>query len=141
MFLPWRPPTARAHATARLGRGRRGERLAARRLRRLGYRVLARNVRIAGVEIDLLAEEGGLLVLVEVKTVGSAPPADLRRLLRAEQAHRLAVAARSLARRQGLRGPGGAPVRIRFDLAVVSLDGGRPVVTIRRDAWRDRTRT
>lgn len=48
--------------------GRRGERLAARFLRRRGLRILERNVRCGRGEIDLLALEGQTLVFVEVKS-------------------------------------------------------------------------
>lgn len=52
--------------------GSRGERLAERYLRRLGYRILARNLRTQLGELDLVAEEGGVLVFIEVKTRTSA---------------------------------------------------------------------
>jgi putative endonuclease len=45
-----------------------GERLAAEHLARAGYRIVARNVRSDGVEIDLVAARGELFVFVEVKT-------------------------------------------------------------------------
>ena len=45
-----------------------GERLAAEHLARAGYRIVARNVRAGGVEIDVVAERPGLVVFVEVKT-------------------------------------------------------------------------
>ncbi|MEZ6244244.1 MAG: YraN family protein [Phycisphaerales bacterium] len=50
--------------------GRRGERIAARYLKRRGYRVLARNVRAPMGEIDLICEapRGREIVVVEVKT-------------------------------------------------------------------------
>ena len=44
-----------------------GERLAAEHLARAGYRIVARNVRADGVEIDLVAARGELVVFVEVK--------------------------------------------------------------------------
>lgn len=47
--------------------GSSGERLAARYLRRHGYRILMRNFRAAGAEIDLVALDGETLVFVEVK--------------------------------------------------------------------------
>jgi putative endonuclease len=49
--------------------GRLGEDLAAEHLRKAGYRVLERNVRTRYGEIDLVAEENGCLVFVEVRTV------------------------------------------------------------------------
>lgn len=54
--------------TARQGLGARGERLARAHLEGLGYRVLEANHRTAGGEIDLVALEGGALVIVEVRT-------------------------------------------------------------------------
>ena len=48
--------------------GRLGERKAAGYLARKGLDILARNVRIAGAELDLVACEGDLLVFIEVKS-------------------------------------------------------------------------
>jgi putative endonuclease len=48
--------------------GQEGERAAAAYLAARGYRIVARNVRFRAGEIDLVAEEGGFLVFVEVKT-------------------------------------------------------------------------
>jgi putative endonuclease len=48
--------------------GLAGEQLAASWLERAGLRILCRNYRCAGGEIDLVAEERGELVFVEVRT-------------------------------------------------------------------------
>jgi putative endonuclease len=48
-------------------RGRRAERVAAGLLKAAGYEVLARNLRTRHGEIDLVAREGGTLVIVEVR--------------------------------------------------------------------------
>ncbi|MCH7598156.1 MAG: YraN family protein [Myxococcales bacterium] len=48
--------------------GAEGEARAASFLMRRGYRIEARNVRYDGVEIDLIARRGALVVFVEVKT-------------------------------------------------------------------------
>jgi putative endonuclease len=48
--------------------GARGERAAARYLRRRGYAIVRRNWRGRAGEIDLVALHGGVLVFVEVKT-------------------------------------------------------------------------
>jgi putative endonuclease len=62
---------------ARFRFGRRGEQIAERHLRRLGYRIVARNYRAARAEIDIVAMDGETIVFVEVKrrtgTVAGTP--------------------------------------------------------------------
>lgn len=53
---------------ARRALGAFGEARAAEYLEKEGYRILARNVRAGGVELDLVAARGPLVVFVEVKT-------------------------------------------------------------------------
>jgi putative endonuclease len=48
--------------------GAKGEEIAARYLKKYGYRILERNYRIRHGEIDIIAEHGTDLVFVEVKT-------------------------------------------------------------------------
>ncbi len=48
--------------------GKKGEDLACRYLEELGYKILERNFRIRGGEIDIVAKDGEFLVYVEVKT-------------------------------------------------------------------------
>ena len=57
--------------------GRRGEGLAHRHLRRLGYIVVARNYRLSAgdAEADIIAWDGGDLVIVEVKPASPTPSA------------------------------------------------------------------
>ena len=60
-----------ARLRRRFALGARGERFAARWLRRRGYSLLGRNVRLAGGEADLvmLARDRRTIVVVEVKTL------------------------------------------------------------------------
>jgi putative endonuclease len=76
----------------RQGLGRRGEILAARHLEARGMTIVARNVRLPGGEIDLVAQEADELVFVEVKT----------RIGDLETAPDLAVTASKLARMERL---------------------------------------
>ncbi len=57
-----------APMTPRKALGNRGEVVAARHLRRQGYKILMCNFEAAGGEIDIVARKGELLVFVEVKT-------------------------------------------------------------------------
>jgi len=75
-----------------LALGAEGEERAARFLARRGYRIVGRNVRAGGVEIDIVARRGACIVFVEVKTRRSrrfggpeeaVGPAKQRRLVRA----------------------------------------------------------
>ena len=49
-------------------RGTKGEQLAARYLKRQGYRILDQNYRSRFGEIDIIAERGDIIVFCEVKT-------------------------------------------------------------------------
>lgn len=48
--------------------GSKGEDLACQYLKKLGYKILERNFRIRGGEIDIVAKDKDTLVFVEVKT-------------------------------------------------------------------------
>lgn len=48
--------------------GNQGENLACEYLKKQGYKILERNYRIRGGEIDIVARDGQYLVFVEVKT-------------------------------------------------------------------------
>src|SRR5580693_822017 len=56
--------------------GERGERLAARHLKRQGMRILLRRYRSEQGEIDLIARDGDTLVFVEVKARRKGSPVE-----------------------------------------------------------------
>ena len=56
----------------RAERGRAGEDAAAALLEAHGYRIVGRNVRLPGGEIDIIARDGDVVVFVEVKARASA---------------------------------------------------------------------
>jgi len=113
--------------------GRRGERLAARHLRRLGFKILYRNFRPphGGGEIDLVCREKKTLVFVEVKTRaadGLGRPADAVDPDKEEALIRGAHAWLRL-----LHQPVPPPVRI--DIVEVIIPAtGRATITLTRDA-------
>jgi len=56
----------------RAARGRAGEDAAAALLEAHGYRIVGRNVRLPGGEIDIIARDGDVVVFVEVKARANA---------------------------------------------------------------------
>lgn len=114
----------------RQGLGRRGEQLACEFLRRSGYTILAANYRTRGAELDLVAEEGGELVFIEVKTrrgdlFGSALEAVDRR-----KQGKIARAAREYLAREGAEQ---RPAR--FDVVAVTFVGGKPEIELVKNAF------
>lgn len=105
--------------------GRRGEAVAARHLKRRGYRILGRNLRSRIGEVDLLAAapDGRTIVVVEVKTGGAGQLPPELRVGQAKQRKLVALAVH-LARRHRLHDR-----PIRFDVIGVDLPAkGDPVV-------------
>ena len=114
--------------------GRRGEDLALRHLESRGLRLLERNYRCKGGEIDLVMLDGADLVLVEVRSRSSADYGGAAASVGPRKQRRFTLAARHLI----LSRPGYRGLRARFD--VVALDGpegsGELVVTWLKDAFR-----
>src|SRR5947209_19998894 len=65
------PPSPARRPWWRRWFGTRSERAAARFLKRLGYRIVARNYTCAHGELDLVALDGNCLVFVEVRSTGN----------------------------------------------------------------------
>jgi putative endonuclease len=110
--------------------GDRGEALAAQELTRLGFQILARNYACRWGEVDLVADEGGCLCFVEVRSrsAGSAV-APVETVNRRKQRRIVAAAKHYLARI-------GEPRAVRFDVAsVVLADRGLDRVELLRNAF------
>ena len=94
-------------------RGKAGEALAVAYLELAGCRVIARNVRLGGVEVDVLASDGPVQVVVEVKVRGRSDYGGAAGAIDHAKRARLVRAARAL---QQL----GAP-RVRIDVVAVDV--------------------
>ena len=98
--------------------GNEGERLAARYLRRQGYKILARRYRTALGELDLVARDGACIVFVEVKTRRSTVAGQPHEAVdRAKQAQLTRLALAFLKRYRRLEQPA------RFDVVSIIWDG------------------
>lgn len=115
---------------SRVALGAKGERMAVRRLRRDGYRIIARNFRAAGAEIDAIAWDGDTLVFVEVKTrlrLGAGSPEESVNWLKQNHIRR---AAALYARAHAME-----ELPMRFDVVAVSRPHGRWRIEIIKDAF------
>ena len=113
---------------ARFGRslraelGQRAEELVARHLEDLGFSILARNLKLGRLELDIVARRAELVVVVEVRTRGpSAWTTGLGSVSRAKQ-DRIRRAGQRLWRDRFKSDP--SVDRLRFDAASVRFEGG-----------------
>jgi putative endonuclease len=103
--------------TARKVLGDFGERVAAHRLEAAGMRIVGRNVRVPGGEIDIVAREDGDFVFVEVRTRRAVPGAAAESVGEAKL-DRMWACAMAYCEREGVD-----PETVRIDVVTIDLDG------------------
>jgi putative endonuclease len=110
-------------------KGRDGEDEAARFLEARGLSLLARNVRVGGGELDLVAEDGGTVVFVEVKWRRDASRGAPAEAVTPVKRRKLLSAARVWL----AENPSSARREVRFD--VVAIEGEAKTVDWIRGAF------
>ena len=105
-------------------KGRQGQKLAEKFLRKKGLRIIARNVNTGPAEIDLVARDARILVFVEVRSRWSQSDAAPEETVTYRKQQRLVRGAKAFMK---FRGWEDRPVR--FD--VVAVDGYTDPPTIR----------
>jgi putative endonuclease len=105
--------------------GQRGEDEAARYLRRLGYKIVARGSRSHLGELDLVAVDGQTVVFVEVKTRESTSGGHPADAVTADKQRRLTRLGLSFLKRHGL-----LEYPARFDVVAITwpADARRPTI-------------
>lgn len=129
---PIEPPSEHTPAQKRAGLGKRGELVAANWLQRQGYRILARNWRYGRLELDLVAQLGETLVVVEVKTrreSGTDPPSRPEEAVNPGKQRKLGQA--------GMVFLGSRPdcQSVRFDVIAIRVRGNRCRLYHQQDAF------
>src|ERR1700722_1847848 len=119
-----------AELRAQLPLGRRGERAAEKYMRRSGYRIVARNFRAAGAEIDLVAMDGDVLVFVEVKTRRNLEAGAPEEAVDERKQKRMRRAAEIFATRYRAD-----DITMRFDVVAVDASGKRLEIELLRNAF------
>jgi len=105
--------------TAKMALGERGEKFAARYLRRHGYRILIRRFKTRAGEIDIVCRHGEWLVFVEVKTRKSDDYGAPSEAVTKEKQNHMSRTALDY-----LRLLGHPRIRFRFDIVEVILQEG-----------------
>lgn len=111
--------------------GQRGEAAAEAHLLGKGYRILARNYRCPFGELDLVAEESGAVVFIEVKTRRGVRAGSGADAITPHKRLRLIRLARYYLTVSGL-----ATVPCRFDVVTLAVHRGRARVEILRNAFQ-----
>ncbi|MGH9391272.1 MAG: YraN family protein, partial [Vicinamibacteria bacterium] len=112
--------------------GRRGEALAARELRRRGYAILERRWRCRIGEIDIIARDGEVLAVVEVKARSRSDYGAPIDAVDRDKRRKLEKLARAYLQTRRLKN-----VSLRFDLVGVTFRAGeKPRVEVFPDALR-----
>jgi putative endonuclease len=111
--------------------GRRGEELAANHLAARGARILARNVHLRHAEIDLVALEGDVLCIVEVRTRNGSAFGSAAESVDARKRARLARAAADFLSRGELP----RHRSVRFDVIAIDTSSDPPAIEHLRDAF------
>ncbi len=112
--------------------GRTGEDLACTYLQASGLRIVARNFRCRGGEIDVIARDGPVVVFVEVKERTSASHGTAIEAVTATKRRRILHAARLFAAREGLSE---APTR--FDVVAIDWAADGPRLRHEKGAFGD----
>jgi putative endonuclease len=112
--------------------GQRGETAAARYLKRLGYKIVARGSRLRPGELDLVAVDGRTVVFVEVKTRQSGEAGHPAEAVDTAKQRRLTRLAVTFLKRHGL-----LEYPARFDVIAVTwpADQRRPTIEHFKNAF------
>jgi putative endonuclease len=125
MFLGWFKKTS--NLTPRQLLGARGEKAAARHLRRRGYKILLKNFRSGKAEVDIVARDKDWLVFVEVKTRETEQFGAPSEAVDRDKQRNLSKAALDY-----LRMLGNPRIHFRFDIVeVIIADGSRKPEDVR----------
>ena len=114
----------------RLELGKRGEDLALKRIKRLGYKFVSRNFRCPLGEIDLIARDGDTLVFLEIKTRKGRSLGYAKEAVGPRKRRQLSKVALAYMKANNC-----CDVKSRFDVVAVNLRGSREEIEVVRNAF------
>jgi putative endonuclease len=114
----------------RLDLGKWGEDLALKKVKKLGYKCIARNYRCPVGEVDLIAKDGDTLVFIEIKTRRGRSLGYAKEAVNQRKRRQLSKVALAFMKTNGC-----SETRARFDVVVINLDGGSQEIEVVRNAF------
>jgi putative endonuclease len=114
----------------RLDLGRWGEDLALKKVKKLGYRCIARNYRCPLGEVDLIARDGDTLVFIEIKTRRGRSLEYAKEAVNQRKRRQLSKVALAYMKANGFE-----DASARFDVVVINLNGGKQEIEVVRNAF------
>jgi putative endonuclease len=114
----------------RLQLGELGEKLALKRIKRLGYKLVAKNYRCPLGEIDLIAKDGDCLVFIEIKTRRNSSTGNAKEALQQRKRRQISRVALYYMKANGC-----CDIEARFDVIAVNIRGGKEEIELIQDAF------
>jgi putative endonuclease len=114
----------------RLSLGKKGEELAATKLKAMKYQILERNYRCPLGEMDIIAREKGSLVFVEVKTRATKDFGGPAAAVHERKQRQLSRVALLYLNQKKIR-----DIPARFDVVAVDLSGAEPRIEVIQNAF------
>jgi len=114
----------------RLELGEQGETLAFEEIKRLGYTNIIRNYRCRLGEVDLVAEDGDVLVFIEIKTRRGRSLGFAKEAVNARKRKQISKVALSYMKANHC-----CDVSARFDVVAVSVGSGPPQIEVIKNAF------
>jgi putative endonuclease len=110
--------------------GKKGEELALRHLKKMGYKTIERNYRCKFGEVDIVAKDGKTLSFVEVKCTRSSILNSPKESITRKKQHQISKVALDYIRRRRL-----AETEARFDVIAVQLSPLPERIELIKDAF------
>ena len=114
----------------RLDLGKRGEELALKKVKRLGYKCIARNYRCPLGEIDLIAKDGDCLVFIEIKTRKGKTLGYAKEAVNERKKRQLTKVALAYMKSEDC-----VNVKSRFDVVAINMSEGKEQIEIIQNAF------
>jgi putative endonuclease len=114
----------------RLEIGKHGEDLALKRLKKMGYKKIIRNYRCPLGEVDLIAEDSGTLVFIEIKTRSGRSIGYAKEAVDARKRRQLSKVALAYMKSNDC-----FETSARFDVVAISLWGDKPRIEVIKNAF------